>query len=176
MKLIPARTLSDWIKVYTLYKSAFPIYERKPFPMIINGVKRGISDVLIIEHKGKFLGLVITIKSDKLVLVDYFAVCPKMRGKGVGSAALMHIRRKYKNKRIFLEIESVYKKADNLLERKRRKSFYLKNELNETGVFVKLFGVDMELLGFGCKVSFEEYHRLYSQSYGKAISENVKKA
>ena len=43
-------------------------------------------------------------------------------------------------------------------------------------VFVELFGVDMELLGFDCQLSFEEYHDFYRDNYNAWAAEHVKKA
>ena len=58
----------------------------------------------------------------------------------------------------------------------RRKQFYLSNGMTEMNVFVKLFGVDMELLGYDCSLTFEEYHDFYRDNYNEWAAEHVKKA
>lgn len=47
--------------------------------------------------------------------------------------------------------------------------------MTEMGVFVELFGVDMELLGFDCSLTFEEYHAFYRDNYSAWAAEHVKR-
>ena len=49
----------------------------------------------------------------------------------------------------------------------KRKNFYLRNGLTETALYVKLFGVEMEILSDSCKINFEEYRRLYTDTFGE---------
>ena len=166
----------DWHKIKKLYMKAFPVSERKPFGLIKQKAKGSESDVFMLCEGGEFLGLAITMCAEDLVLLDYFAVHEKRRGSGCGSKALGLLRERYAGKRLFLEIESVYEKLDSLEEmktRKRRKHFYLQNGLTEIGVWARLFGVNMELLGFDCKVTFEEYRGLYRKIYGTWAEKNV---
>lgn len=166
-------SLWDWHKIKKLYMKAFPLNERKPFKLIKQKAKGSMSDVWMLDEGGEFMGLAITMNVDDMVLLDYFAIHEKKRGSGYGSKALKLLQEKYAGKRFFLEIESVYEEAEDIAMRKRRKSFYLCNGLAEIGIMAKLFGVNMELLGFGCKVSFEEYRGLYRQIYGTWAEKNV---
>ncbi len=168
-------SLWDWHKIKKLYMSAFPLNERKPFKLIKQKAKGSETDVWMLEKDREFVGLAITMNADDMVLLDYFAIHEKMRGGGHGSEALKLLREKYAMKRFFLEIESVYEEAPDLEARKRRKMFYLRNGLTEIGIMAKLFGVNMELLGFDCKVSFEEYRGLYRKIYGTWAEKNVVK-
>ena len=45
--------------------------------------------------------------------------------------------------------------------------------MQELGVEVTLFGVDMELLGYNCGVNFDEYQGLYFDTYGNWAAKNV---
>ncbi|MBQ8596993.1 MAG: hypothetical protein IJ409_04305 [Lachnospiraceae bacterium] len=147
--------------------------ERKPFKMIKQKAAGSETDVWMLDEGGEFMGLAITMNANDLVLLDYFAIHEKKRGGGIGSRALKLLQEQYEGKRFFLEIESVYEEAEDLEMRKRRKNFYLRNGLTEIGIMAKLFGVNMELLGFGCKVSFAEYRGLYRQIYGTWAEKNV---
>ena len=80
------------------------------------------------------------------------------------------IREKHREKRFFLEVESLAAPADNREERRRRKQFYLNNGMRELGVYARLFGVEFELLGYDCEVSFREYFSLYDDIYGSYAS------
>lgn len=166
-------SLWDWHKIKKLYMKAFPLNERKPFKLIKHKAAGSETDVWMLDEDGEFFGLAITMNAHDLVLLDYFAIHEKKRGGGYGSRALKVLQEQYAGKRFFLEIESVYEEAEDLEVRKRRKNFYLCNGLTEIGIMAKLFGVNMELLGFGCKVSFEEYRGLYRQIYGTWAEKNV---
>lgn len=170
MELIKPRP-ADWLRLYRLYRSAFPRNERKPVGMILSMCKAGTAEVLSIVDGGRFCGLAITVLYKDMVLLDYFAVKSSSRGQGLGSKAIKIIGERYSDKRLFLEIESPDDSAPNNSERVRRKAFYLRNGLAETGVFVKLFGVNMELLTFDCGISFEDYHSLYRFALGKPLAD-----
>lgn len=169
-------TLLQWLRIYRLYQSAFPNNEKKPFSMIRSMYKKRKSDVWYFEEDGIFAGLVITINGPDKVLLDYLAVSKNHRGKGFGSGILRQMREQYDGKGVFLEIETVREDADNYEERKRRKQFYLSNGMAELKVYVELFGVEMELLGYDCILTFEEYHDFYRDNYNAWAAEHVKRA
>lgn len=158
-----------------LYKKAFPIEERKPFSIIRRMQQKGKTDIWYFEEDGCFLGLATTINGDREVLIDYFAVDEKMRGRGYGHQMLNTLISHYSPKGVFLEIEIPYESAENYSERVRRKNFYLGCGLCEMGTRAKLFGVDMELLGIGTNLDFDEYREFYLTNYGKFAYDNIKK-
>ena len=170
MKLREVATEKDWSMVETLYRSAFPENERKPFEMIREKYCQKQTDVWVIEEEEAFSGLAITMNGDDLVLLDYFAICEKKRGQGLGGKGLRALQEQYRGKRFFLEVESLKVPADNMEERRQRKRFYLKNGMKELGVYAKLFGVEFELLGYECEVNFRAYFSLYDKIYGEYAS------
>ncbi len=174
VRLRRAVHLRDWYRIWRLYLQAFPACERKPFAMIFRMCRQGYADVWVIEQPGRFVGLAVTMKADELVLLDYFAVSPKNRGGGIGSLALRTLQRMYEGRRFFLEIESTFTEAPDLPERLRRKQFYLNNGMQELDVHVDLFGVEMELLGYECTLTFEEYYALYDKRLGGMAEKHVK--
>ena len=165
--------LFHWWRIYKLYMAAFPDSERKPFRRILEMYRKGKADVWYFERNGRFAGLSTTINSPEQILIDYLAVAKKGRGQGIGSAALKLLREQYKGKGVFLEIESAFDDCDNKEERVRRRNFYLKNGLTSMGVMAYLFDVKMELLGFDCKMSFEEYHYFYTHYYGEWVAPHI---
>ena len=176
MKMIQAKRPLHWYRLYKLYCDAFPSYERKPFSMIRSMQKKGKSDVWYFEKEGKLAGLVFTINSDDVILIDYLAIAPNRRGEGIGSAIITKLQKYYKGKGIFVEIESVFDECDNLNERMRRKDFYLKNGMIPMKVMVILFGVEMELLGINCQLTYDEYYSFYQDNYGDFAAKNIKPA
>lgn len=166
----------QWAEVYNLYQKAFPASEKKPFSMIRKMYKNGSSDVWRFTRSGKFAGIIITINGEEQILLDYLAVDEKQRGTGIGSEILTLMRQHYAGKGVFLEIESVYENCENKAERIRRKHFYEKAGMKSMEVFVWLFGVKMELMGFDCSLTFEEYHAFYRDNYNTWAAEHIQKA
>ena len=170
------RTASGWKdfkKVRKLYMRAFPANERKPLSVIRYKQYKKAADVWMIEEEDTFVGMAVTMNGPDLVLLDYFAIEDNHRGNGFGSKALKMLQKMYSTSRFFLEIERTDVDADNLEERKRRKSFYLQNNMSELYVYADLFGVEMELLGYHCDVSYEEYFNLYVSNYGRVAEKNI---
>lgn len=166
----------QWAEVYCLYQKAFPRSEKKPFSMIRSMHKKGNSDIWRFTRDGKFAGIIITINGRQNILVDYLAVDEKQRGTGIGTEILQLMKAHYGGKGVFLEIESVYEDCENKAERIRRKHFYEKCGMESMGVFVWLFGVKMELMSFGCKMTFEEYHAFYRDNYNQWAADHIQKA
>ena len=88
----------------------------------------------------------------------------------------MLMKAHYAGKGVFLEIESVYEDCDNKAERLRRKHFYEKCGMESMEVFVWLFDVKMELMSFGCKLNYEQYHAFYRDNYGPWAADHIKVA
>ncbi len=170
------RGIKQWAEVYTLYQKAFPASEKKPFSMILKMHRKGKTDIWRFERNGKFAGIIITINGPETILLDYLAVDESQRGTGIGSEILQLMRKQYGDKGVFLEIESVYEEADNLADRIRRKHFYEKCGMESMGVFVWLFGVKMELMSFGCKLTYEQYHDFYRDNYNQWAADHIRSA
>ena len=168
-----AKGFLDSRKIKKLYRVAFPTCERKPFSIIKAMQKKGKCDLWIYEENGVFLGFASTINSEKAILVDYLAVSENARGSGIGSAILQDLRAYYTDEKLFLEIETVDPLAENLKEREKRKAFYLKNGMMEMGVSVNIFDTDMELLSFGCRMTFEEYRAFYRENYSRFAADRI---
>lgn len=162
-------------RVKDLYENAFPASEKKPFSMILKKREEGLAEILSIEDENKqFCGLLITALYKDLVLIDYFAIDEESRGSGIGSEALKIFCNRYGNKRIFLEIEStVSDKEEDHDIKIRRKHFYQRNGFGCMPYLVLLFGVEMEIMTYNGKVSYDEYHELLDKVYGEKISSHV---
>lgn len=168
--------IKQWAEVYKLYQKAFPASEKKPFFIILKKYRKGITDIWRFTREGKFAGIIITINGGEHILLDYLAVDEKQRGMGIGSEILQLMRSHYAGKAVFLEIESVYEECDNQAQRIRRKHFYEKAGMKSMNVFVWLFGVKMELMGFDCQLTYDEYHAFYRDNYGQWAADHIQKA
>ncbi|MCX4268291.1 MAG: hypothetical protein OSJ62_06455 [Lachnospiraceae bacterium] len=168
-------------QVKELYLEAFPKEERKPYELMKQKQREGKMQIwaVVQEDKLDFCGLAITILYRDIVLLDYFAICQDKRGKGIGSKILAKIKEKYAGKRLFLEIESVSERLEGLSKeertiRERRKGFYSRNGMKETGLEVVLYGVSMEVLSAGGEIDFKEYLSLYVDTFGEKVAEKIK--
>ena len=168
--------LKQWAEIYMLYQKAFPKSEKKPFALIQKMYKKGATDLWRFTRNGQFAGLIITINGSDHILLDYLAVETSQRGTGIGSEILQLMRSHYAGKGVFLEIESVYEECDNQEQRIRRKHFYEKCGMESMEVFVWLFGVKMELMSFGCKLSYEDYHAFYRNNYNQWAADHIQPA
>ena len=160
--------------VENLYQNAFPDTERKPFEMILELEKQGKSDVFSIDNENnQFLGLAITLYDDNVIILDYFAINPEYRGKGIGGKAIDILKNKFKDKKFLLEIETTDIISADIQNRIRRKNFYLRHGLKAMPYKVNLLGEIMEIMTFNCEVTFEEYHSVFENSLPQNICEKI---
>ena len=160
--------------IFYLYQTAFPKNERKPFSRITSMVKVGRADLWTIRRDGKFAGFAATVNGPDIVLLDYFAVKRSLRGLGVGREALKALMEHYRDRGIFVEIESTLAEAENQQERQKRKEFYVNCGMEPMGTEADLFGVRMELLGVRCHLDFESYRSFYRDHYSPWAAEHIR--
>lgn len=173
MKCSQAQGIFQWMQIHRVYMKAFPRSERKPLSIIKSMQKTGKSDVWFFEKDGKFVGFAATINGDDLILLDYLAVNAKCRSRGVGSEILQILRRQYAGKGVFAEIELVPQNAGAQDIRRKRKQFYIKNGMCELNVCACVFGVDMELIGWDCRLDFSGYQDFYRDNYSEFAAKNL---
>lgn len=172
---ISTATSLDMPFILDLYQKAFPAEERKPFSLIERKTAMGYMEILVLREDGKRCGLAITALGQNIVLLDYFAISEDYRGEGLGSDALQLLKELYSENQFFLEIEEPDAAQPNAEERVRRKNFYLRNGMLETGIRVSLFGVKMELLASLPGLRFEQCEEVYRELLGRAYRNMVKK-
>lgn len=159
-----------WLRILGLYRRAFPPAERKPFGRIVDMYRRGKADVWCVEWQGRFAGFATTVNGGELVLLDYFAMEPGLRGRGIGSAAMAAMQRLYADRGFFAEIESTLEPDP---AREKRKRFYLAAGMEPLGVYARIFGVRMELLGSRCALDFAGYRAFYRDHYSPRAAEHL---
>ena len=93
---------------------------------------KAATDVSIFDTKlNETVGLAFFLVHDNSVLVDYLAIKNKYQGSGYGTEVLDLIRDRYKNKKIFGEVEYPGVLEKNNEQRIRRMNFYLRNTSNK---------------------------------------------
>ena len=170
------KKLKHYLALYRLYMQAFPASERKPVSMILKTCREGRADIWCAMEGGRFAGLAVTVNSADTVLLDYLAVVKAQRNHGIGAAIIQALLQKYPGKGLFIEIESTYADVPDRDLRLRRKAFYLRSGFVPMQVMVNLFGVQMELLGIDCRLTFQEYHSFYHDNYSPWAAEHITEA
>ena len=170
------RGFRQWAQIYKLYQRAFPAEEKKPFRIILKMSRQGTTDVWRFTHDGKFAGMAATVNGKEHILLDYLAVEESRRGCGIGTEILGLMKEHYAGKGVFLEIESPYEPGDDREQRLQRKRFYEKCGLRSMDVFVWLFGVKMELMGFDCDLSYGQYRDFYRDNYSPWAADHIQSA
>ena len=167
-------TKADVRRIRSLYKIAFPKAERRPWRLIAQKRRQGLSDVWAVTADGNFVGMAITLNCDDRVLLDYFATEPESRGVGFGAAALALLRERYADKLFLLEVETTKTPSPDHDLRVRRKNFYLRCGMVEMPEYsANLFGVEMEILTAGDRLSFDRYHEIYEKAFGDRLAKHV---
>lgn len=172
--LSPPRNLTDWIRVRVLYRKAFPASEQKPFSVIRSMYRQKKTDLWCILRDGRFCGFASTVNSEHLILLDYLATVPQNRGQGIGSAALQLLKQQYPGKGVFVEIEETRDPGDDQPLRIRRRQFYESAGMVALDVTAMVFGVKMELLGWGCQMDFDSYKAFYRDHYNPWAAEHIR--
>lgn len=84
----------------------------------------------------------------KIYLLDYFAVCRTGRGQGTGSSFLNELYEVLHPEILIFEVEDpeISKDQGEKEIRIRRMDFYHKNQVKDTGLSTRQFGVDLKIL------------------------------
>lgn len=117
---------------------AFPQNERMDMEDIFAFAESTNTDVLGIYDENAPVGFAVILKNSECGYIYFLAVDKNMRSRGYGSAALEKIISMYPKLQIVLDFEEIDEKADNIMQRIRRKNFYLQNGFHETGNYTFL--------------------------------------
>ncbi len=159
--------------VYNNYmKKDFPPDELKPLSFIRNSLKNGIYSCygLFLDKKISGYLFLAKLKESDDYLVDYLAVVPELRNKGLGSETLKLLTEKIPDaKSIFVEVEDpdLAQNEDDKILQTRRYNFYLRNGFYDTDFRANVYGVPFRIIETGKHPAHtkEETERLYRMHY-----------
>ena len=153
--------------IRSLYEEAFPEEEKKPFERMEELAYQGKMELLALCKEEELLGLVFYLITEKTALLDYFAILPEKRSMGYGGKAVAAVLERFSDRKLIFEIEKQDPLAENAGDRKRRKAFYLRNGLKETGLFANVYHTDFELLTPDGELDFDTYVTALRESMGE---------
>lgn len=125
---------------------AFPDDERIELPKIFSVCELTDGEVLGWYADGELIGFSMTHRNDTCVYLNFFAIKNSERCKGYGHKVLQMLQDRYSDVQLILDFEVLDAEADNYEIRKRRKAFYLRNGMCETGYYTKLYDNYFELV------------------------------
>lgn len=160
----------------------FPPDERKPFSMIESLMDNRCYKCCGFYEKADdslcAYAFMMTDQETNMLLLDYFAVCEEVRGKGYGSIALELLKADYMNwGGMLFEVEdddAAETEAEKRL-RRRRISFYEKNGVLMTSQRSRAFDVDFRLMvmNLGKTAMDDNIGYLISSMYRKMLPDNL---
>lgn len=157
MKIIKFKS-KYYKQVNNIYKSSFPIEERY---ISLNKMIRNKETVLYcLIEKEMVLGIIYLIFYKDMIFILYLAVSNEIRSKGYGSYLLEWCVTKYKDRKIYLNIEEVNENEDNYIIRKRRLDFYIKNNFFITNYISKEDKENFNILSNCEEINIDEYKKL----------------
>lgn len=131
----------------------FPPSELKSLSAILSLREREEYDVIEARENGRFIAyaLVYRPKEGRVLLLDYLAVEPEIRGRGYGHQLLEDLKAYYAQTADCLMIECERPKASpDVEEARRRIRFYQHADAVLTNVRVWLFDVEYSILVLPC--------------------------
>ena len=152
--------------------------ELKNLPVILKAVEDGIYECLGLFDDSEIIGYTFLVKQGMDYLVDYLAVYPKYRCKGIGSE-IISLLREYMSGAglIILEVEDpAYTNDRGLKElQTRRIGFYERNGCADTGLRVRCFGVPFIILVLenSSIKSKEKLWEIYRSFYSAVFSRDI---
>ena len=132
----------------------FPPSELKGVDSILALRERGEYDVLAAERDGRMIAYALVFRPEqgRVLLLDYLAVEPDLRGQGIGTKMLSNLCAHYADTAEVLMIECERPKAaPDEEEARRRIRFYQRGGAVLTDVRIWLFDVEYSILVMNCK-------------------------
>lgn len=171
----------DKNQIINIYNSRmvndFPRDELRPLKLILGPYKKGIYVCygLFDNETDELLGYAFFVKNENDYLFDYLAIADGKRGSGIGTKFLELLREEFQcSDSVIGEVEDPVcaQNESDRENRKRRLYFYLSNGYIDTGVRVKLFGVDYIILemDLGKKHDKDTITELYTSHYKKMLT------
>ncbi|MBO4450952.1 MAG: GNAT family N-acetyltransferase [Bacteroidaceae bacterium] len=146
-KIITASNADEQLR--QLYETAFPQEEQIPWTDLMRLIGEMHLDFTAYYDGDIFVGFTITYPRPSFNWYWYFAVRKELRGKGYGQQILTMLKERYRGQTSIFDMESPRQECDNIIQRKRRHAFYLRNGFRDTNVYRTYENVEMTIMMIG---------------------------
>lgn len=153
-------TTNNLKDIQELYHASFPENERRPFHELLTNSK-ACNDFLAFYNKEQFLGFACLLSYLDLSHILYFAIDPAFRLNGYGSKALRAMHEYKQNMRIIADLEKEREGAQNNDQRRKRRSFYLKNGYKPSTVSYTWREEEYEMFVLGSHLTNQEFDEFW---------------
>lgn len=138
---------------YAHMEKDFVPQELRPWHSVKHLTEQGCYDTFACREEGQLVAYAAFARCEAGVLLDYFAVVPQLRGKGVGSRFFRELKGvfpQFEAPCIFIEVESLESASspEEREVRRRRIQFYQRCGCEGTPIFAHLFGVEYQIMTF----------------------------
>ena len=170
----------DKAAVQKLYKERmlkdFPEEELAQLSLVLDAIDEGYGKCYALAEDDEILAYALFGHFGEYSFFDYCAVREDLRGQGVGSVLLKMLREELAAAEIIFGEVIDPECADSEEERKirtRRLDFYIRDGFINTGIKVKIFGVDYVLVDMVIRdpIPTEEIREMYESLYRAFLSE-----
>lgn len=148
-------------QVKNIYFESFPKEERYlSFKELVYNSMMNKAQMYCLIDEEKAQGFIYNILCDDMVFVLYIAVNSNKRSSGYGSKLIKWCLEKYKDKKIYLNIDEVDNKFEDYEVRLKRLNFYIKNNFKMTEYISVEEECNFNILSNTEDINVEEYKRL----------------
>lgn len=160
-----------YAEILELYSEAFPQEECFPVDDLANLVKLGSGIVYAFEHVGRFIGGAYGVEDGSDVFLLFLAVTEAARGNGCGTMMLDYIKNEKPGRRISLLIETLNMRVlreipDNIEQRRKRESFYIKNGYEYASLSTHEPGGIFDMMVNGEQPAYDEMINFFNKTIG----------
>lgn len=162
-------------QVNEIYNNSFPKEER--YISLDEMINKSNTELYCLIDGDSVLGFIYLIFYKDMIFILYLAVNSKIRSKGYGSYLLKWCLERYKDKRIYLNIEEVKEGLEDYEIRRKRLNFYLKNGFYITDYISKEEAENFNILSNNIKININEYimlDKVVADILGGPISNIIK--
>ena len=164
-----------YAQVNEIYEKSFPREER--YITLDKMIQSQNTELYCLIDDNHVLGIIYLIFYRNMIFILYLAVTTESRSKGYGSYLLKWCLQKYRDKKIYLNIEEVRESTKDYEIRKKRLDFYQNNGFYITDYISKEDIQNFNILSNCRKIDINEYKildRVVAEILDEPISNIVK--
>lgn len=146
LKNVPvSKNMAGYKRIEDLAKEAFPPAEYLAPAEMVEMAKRSDFDFWALYDEKRFVGFTAIERYQNMAYLFFLAIDSACRDCGYGTRAIETIQALYPGAQQVVDMEMLDDKAENHVQRVKRREFYMRNGYKPTGHFLSCFGVDYEI-------------------------------
>ena len=164
-----------YAQVNGIYEESFPVEER--YLNLDKLIESLNTKLYCLVDRQEVLGFIYLINYENMIFILYLAINSKVRSNGYGRYLLKWCLEKYKDKKIYLNIDEVKSEFEDYEIRNRRLNFYLKNGFFNTNYISKEDSGNFNILSNNLEIDIDKYKMLdkkVAEILNEPISEILK--